>query len=174
MEQPTSFGLRLRIPGWCHSAKLSVNGEPIELAPRMECGYVKLERLWHPSDRVQLDLDMPVEQVYAHPDVRQDSGQIALQRGPLVYCLEAADHSVPLQRIVMPREATLSSHFEASLLGGVTVITGEGLAADTTGWENALYRKQGPDLKPCALTAIPYYAWDNRQAGQMRVWLPLG
>ena len=174
MEQPATFGLRLRIPGWCHSAKLSVNGEPIELASRMECGYVKLERLWHPSDRVQLDLDMPVEQVYAHPDVRQDSGQIALQRGPLVYCLEAADHSVPLQRIVMPREATLSSHFEADLLGGVTVITGEGLAADTTGWENALYRKQGPDLKPCALTAIPYYAWDNRQPGQMRVWLPLG
>ena len=173
MEQPTSFGLRLRIPGWCHSAKLSVNGEPIEPASRMECGYVKLERLWHPSDRVQLDLDMPVEQVYAHPDVRQDSGQIALQRGPLVYCLEAADHSVPLQRILMPREATLSSHFEANMLGGVTVICGEGLAADTTGWENALYRKQGPDLKPCALTAIPYYAWDNRQPGQMRVWLPL-
>jgi DUF1680 family protein len=123
---------------------------------------------------VKLDLDMPVEQIYAHPDVRQDSGQIALQRGPLVYCLESVDHRVPLQRIVMPREATLSSHFEADLLGGVIVICGEGLEADAIGWENVLYRKRGPVLKKCMLTAIPYYAWDNRRAGQMRVWLTPG
>ncbi len=173
MERPATFGLRLRVPGWCRAAGLSVNGELLEVAPRLERGYLRLERSWRPADRVQLELPMTVEQVYAHPDVRQDVGCVALQRGPLVYCLEEVDHAIPLQRIFLPRAAQLSSHFDASLLGGVTVITGQALAADVAGWSETLYRPQRPDLKPCPLKAVPYYAWDNRQAGQMRVWLPL-
>jgi DUF1680 family protein len=173
MDRPATFGLRLRIPGWCRAARLSVNGEPVEVKLRLERGYVRLERSWRPADRVQLELAMPIEQVYAHPDVRQDVGSVALQRGPLVYCLEEVDHGIPLQRIVLPRDTQLSSHFDASLLGGVAVITGPALAADTSDWSNILYRGQGPELKPCLLTAIPYYAWDNRRPGQMRVWLPL-
>jgi DUF1680 family protein len=173
MAGPAAFGLKLRIPGWCHSARLSVNGQPAELAPSLDRGYARLERTWHPDDQVQLELAMPVERISAHPDVRQDAGQVALQRGPLVYCLEAVDHAVPLQRIILPQQAQLSSHFEPDLLGGVNVIRGEALAAESSDWNGILYRSQGPVLKPCTLTAIPYYAWDNRQPGQMRVWLPV-
>jgi len=173
-ERPTSLGLNLRIPGWCRDARLSVNGEPVEIASRLDRGYVRLERRWGPHDRVTLELAMPVERVYAHPDVRQDVGQVALQRGPLIYCLEQVDHPVPLQRIVLPRDAPLSSRFEASLLGGVTVITGEALVADTSGWDRTLYRTQRSDLKHCDMIAVPYYAWDNRQPGGMQVWLPVG
>jgi DUF1680 family protein len=173
MEQPLSFGLKLRIPGWCHTEHLSVNGEPMEIPSQLERGYVRLERIWRPGDQIKLELAMPVEYSYAHPDVRQDTGQIALQRGPIVYCLEEVDHTVPLQRIILSRETQLSSNFEANLLGGVTTIKGEALAADASDWNQTLYRAKSPILKPCLLTAIPYYAWDNRQPGQMRVWLPL-
>jgi hypothetical protein len=174
MERPAAFGLKLRIPGWCRQATLSVNGEPVEITPSLERGYVRVERLWRPADQVRLELAMPVERIHAHPDVRQNAGQAALQRGPLVYCLEAVDHAVPLQRILLPHDAQLSTYFEPDLLGGVTVIRGEALAAETSDWHETLYRAQAPMLNPCALTAIPYYAWDNRQPGQMRVWLPLG
>jgi DUF1680 family protein len=172
MDRPAAFGLKLRIPGWCHSARLSVNGEPVEIAPFLERGYVRVERLWQPVDQVTLELPMPVERIYAHPHVRQTAGQVALQRGPLVYCLEAVDHSVPLQCILLPHDAQLSTHFEPELLGGVNVLTAEALAADSSDWDATLYRAQAPVLKACRLTAIPYYAWDNRQPGQMRVWLP--
>lgn len=173
MEHPAAFALKLRIPGWCRQAALKVNTEPMEITPLLERGYVTLERIWQPSDQVELQLEMPVERMHAHPDVRQDAGLVALQRGPLVYCLEAVDHSEPLQRILLPRAAQFSSHFEPELLGGITVIRAEALAADPSGWEETLYRPQGPGLTPCRLTAIPYYAWDNRQPGQMRVWLPV-
>ena len=174
LERPASLGLNLRIPGWCRDARLSVNGEPVEIASRLDRGYVRLERRWGPQDRVTLELAMPVERVYAHPDVRQDVGRVALQRGPLVYCLEQVDHPVPLHRIVLPRGATLSSRFEADLLGGVVVIAGEALAADVSDWEQTLYRTRSPDLKHCGIVAVPYYTWDNRQPGGMRVWLPAG
>jgi DUF1680 family protein len=172
LERPAQLGLRLRIPGWCRTVRLSVNGEPIEVAPRLERGYARLDRTWRPDDRVQLELDMPIERIHAHPDVGSDAGRTALQRGPIVYCLEGADHDPPLQRIALPSGAPLESRFDADLLGGVTVIEGGALAADASDWRDALYRGRRPDLKPIRLTAVPYYAWDNRAAGQMRVWIP--
>jgi DUF1680 family protein len=172
MDRPAVFGLRLRIPGWCRQARLLVNGEAVELASRMDHGYARIERSWRHADRVRLELAMPVERMYAQPDASADTGRTALQRGPIVYCLEAADHAVPLTRILLPRGADLIDHYEANLLKGVTVITGEALAADESEWGNALYRTHPPKLKPCRLTAIPYYAWDNRRPGRMRVWIP--
>ncbi len=172
MDRPMTFGLKCRVPGWCRSAHLSVNGEPIEITPLLERGYIRLERTWQPADQVELELAMPIERIYAHPDVRQNVGHVALQRGPLIYCLEEVDHSLPLHQIILPHETQLSRQFDANLLGGVAVITGEVLAADISDWNNILYRAQCTALKPCLLTAIPYYAWDNRQSGQMRVWLP--
>ena len=172
MERPAAFALRLRIPGWCRSASLSMNGAPVDIAGRLERGYARLERLWQPGDRLALELAMPVERMVAHPDIRQDTGQVALQRGPLVYCLEESDHAVPLQRISLPRQAELSARFDPNLLGGVVTITGTALAADAGGWEGTLYRPRAPQQVPCTLAAIPYYTWDNRRPGPMRVWIP--
>jgi uncharacterized protein len=171
MDESTVFGLNLRIPGWCRTARLSVNGDSLDLTEHTTKGYARVERLWHPGDHVVLALDMPVERVYAHPDVRQDTGCVALQRGPLVYCLEAVDHAVPLHRIVLPRTADLASHLEPGALGGIVVITGSAQAAGDTDWEGMLYRSWPAMAHPCAITAIPYYAWDNRTPGGMRVWL---
>jgi len=171
MDEPAVFGLNLRIPGWCRTAYLSVNGASFDLTEHVTKGYARVERLWQSGDRVVLDLAMPVERVYAHPDVRQDAGCVALQRGPLVYCLEAVDHTVPLHRIVLPKAAELVSHFEPGLLGSIVVITGTAQAADDADWEGMLYRSWPATAYPCTITAIPYYAWDNRTPGEMRVWL---
>jgi len=138
----------------------------------LDRGYISIKRTWQPGDRVQLQLDMPVERVYAHPNVGADVGAVALQRGPLVYCLEQADQSEPVSHLRLPADGRLESHFEPGLLGGVVVVTGEGLTVDAAGWDGQLYRLQPPGLQPATLTAIPYYAWDNRAPGTMQVWLP--
>src|SRR5205085_6808441 len=129
LEQSASFALRLRVPGWCRDARVAVNGAPVALDGLIERGYARLEREWHDADRVSLELDMPVERVYAHPDVRQDAGSVALMRGPLVYCFEQADQAQPVHRLRLPAAAPLEAHYEPKLLGGVVVITGQGQAA---------------------------------------------
>jgi uncharacterized protein len=174
LDEPATLGLRLRIPGWCQEARLKVNGETFDIAGHLEEGYVRVERVWQSGDRVELDLAMPVERMYANPNVRQDVGCVAFQRGPLVYCLEGADNNVPLYRILVPRTAELQSRFEPDLLGGVTVIRGQALFEDDSGWAGKLYRSRPPSLQSETITAIPYYAWDNRQPGEMRVWLHEG
>ena len=141
-------------------------------AAPIDRGYIAIRRMWQPGDRVQLDLEMPVERVYAHPQVGQDVGAVALQRGPLVYCAEQADQAEPVQRLRLPAGAALDTHFEPGLLGGVVVITADAAAADEAEWDSQLYRSQAPSLHPVQLKAIPYYAWDNREAGGMQVWLP--
>src|SRR5581483_2785084 len=195
MEQPIEFGLNLRIPGWCEHARLTINDEevPIEqyqnnlslhshereaLAPRGAFvnaygykGYVRVARRWQPGDSVVLSLDMPVQRVWAHPDVRDDSGCVALQRGPLVYCLEGVDNAAPLNHIRLSADAKFESHFDPTMLRGVTVIRGEGSALETGDWDGVLYRTTLPSRRPYSFVAIPYYAWDNRQPGEMRVWI---
>ena len=115
---------------------------------------------------------MPVERMYAHPDVHQDAGQVALQRGPIVYCFEEVDQAAQLPRLFLPAAAALTPTFQPDLLDGVVTLSGQGLAASADGWQDVLYRTQEPQLQPITVTAIPYYAWDNRAPGAMRVWLP--
>ena len=111
ITQPASFSLLLRKPGWCGSMQIAINGEAVDWRAHWESGYVRLERVWQPSDQVQIEFDMPVERIYANPNVRQDLGYIALQRGPLVYRLEQADTSAPLHHIILPSTSPFSTHF---------------------------------------------------------------
>ncbi|HZS79590.1 MAG TPA: beta-L-arabinofuranosidase domain-containing protein [Ktedonobacteraceae bacterium] len=171
MTEPATFALKLRLPGWCRSTSLRINGQMYDLAGHVECGYVHIERQWQAGDIVTLELAMPVERVYAYPNVRQDAGCVALKCGPLVYCLEGVDHSVPLHRIVLPENVELSNTFEAGMLDGVVVIHGQALGENDADWGKLLYRTTPPERIPTIITAIPYYAWDNRQPGEMRVWL---
>jgi DUF1680 family protein len=178
-ESPAAFGLNLRIPGWSRNATLIVNGEAVDVeaakanggSTSVERGYARTEREWKAGDEVELVLPMPVQRIEANPAVRQDAGCVALQRGPVVYCLEQVDNPAPLHRIVLPRDAELKPCFEVNLLGGITVIRGEALVVDDSDWDDALYRAEPAKLKPSEITAIPYYAWDNREPGEMRVWI---
>ena len=78
---------------------------------------------------------------------------------------------VPLHRIVLPRDAELKPYFEKELLGGVTIVKGEALLVDDSDWDKTIYRAEPARLNPLEITAIPYYAWDHREPGEMRVWI---
>lgn len=179
---PTRFGVCLRVPGWCREARLAVNGEEQPVAP--ERGYVRVERAWVAGDRIVLDLAMPVERVYAHPDVAADRGRVALQRGPVVYCLEEADNAVPddpgrgtgpwLDALALPRGAELTAAYEPDVLGGVVTLTGRAVRPADRQGEGApdtLYRPAPGATTPRGIKAVPYYAWGNRARGEMLVWL---
>ena len=114
---------------------------------------------------------MLVEGLHAHPDVVADVGQVALRRGPLVYCLEQVDHAVPLHRMVLADPAQLGAQIEPDLLGGVTILSGPAAALDDTDWQGVLYRTDPPATRSSTVRAVPYYAWDNREPGPMRVWI---
>ncbi len=172
VPQPTKFGLRLRIPGWCKGATLKVNGEAVDLSGKIEKGYARIEREWKSGDSVELDLPMPVERVYSHPEVRQDMRHVALQRGPVVFCLEEADNDDSLFKVMLPKDAQLNASFQKDLLDGVVTITGEAVVVDQSGWEGQLYRTEPVKTKPYKFTAIPYFAWANRKIGKMVVWIP--
>ena len=169
---PAEFGLWLRVPGWSRGATLRVNGEEIRVDGHLERGYVKLERTWRGGDRIDFDLPMPVERVYANPFVAEDVGCVALQRGPLIFCLEEADNPVALHQVCLPRSAALDAQFDPDCLGGVVRVRTEGLVADVRDWNGQLYRPAHPvRLQRQPLVAVPYAVWGNRSLGQMRVWI---
>ena len=161
-----AFTLHLRIPGWCRGARLTLNGRPQPPAP--VDGYVALQRTWQPGDALVLTLPMPVERVHADPRVTTVAGQVALQRGPLVYCFEEADHGANLAALALPRTAELTARADAAFLGGCVVIESTGTRDQTT---PTLYSTTTPVAAPVALRAIPYGLWANRGEGEMRVWI---
>lgn len=171
IDKPVEFCLNLRIPDWCKKARLSVNDEPPSGEQHLRKGYARIARRWQSGDRVVLRLDMPVERIYAHPDIRMDNGCVALQRGPIVYCLETADNPVALHRISLPETAELEGHFDPGLPGGGVAIRANALVMETEDWSGKLYRTTPPVHSPHTLVAIPYYAWDQREPGEMRVWI---
>ncbi len=168
-ERPAAFTYGLRIPGWCQGRyTLKVNGQAAEEQPRE--GYVLLTREWKPGDLVELSLPMEACRVWAHQHVREDAGKVAVQRGPLVFCLEEADNGKDLHRALLPRDAGFQEEFRPDLLGGVEVLTCTGLEEE--GETEALYTSRPPRLeKERKLTFIPYYAWANRGEGEMAVWV---
>ena len=171
-EQDREFAVNLRLPAWCSGPTLKVNGEAITRFNRVR-GYAQLRRTWHRGDVIDLTLPMPVERIKAYPTVAADTGRVALQRGPIVYCLEGADNGGPVRNLVIPREAKLSAQHHPELLGGVTVIKGPARAIPRTEWPDTLYRPttQAPGVTTCEFTAIPYFANANRQPCEMMVWM---
>lgn len=163
-ESPLRFALHVRIPGWVDgrpvasdlyaaddvpgaSPTITVNGEAIDATARRD-GYVVIERAWQAGDRVMIDLPMPVRRVHSHDKVAACRGRVALMRGPMVYCVEEADNADPLG-VTLPGDAELVAEHDDDLLGGVTIIRD----------------------RARTMTAIPYYAWNNRTPGKMQVWL---
>jgi DUF1680 family protein len=171
VDAPASFALMLRIPGWCRSYKLTVNGKRFTAPVRK--GYAQIRRRWSDGDTVRLAMAMPIERVAAHPAVAADAGKVALQQGPVVYCLEQCDHKADVQSICLPDRAKLTARFDARLLGGVAVIEGPAVAPASAGWDGKLYRPAADvKLLPTRIKAVPYCLWDNRKGGAMAVWLP--
>jgi DUF1680 family protein len=172
--------LSLRIPHWSAGFAARVAGEPVE--DTAADGWLRLERVWAPGDEVTLELDLTPRLTSADPRVDAVRGCVAIERGPLVYCLEQVDHpGGGLDDIVIDTSRPLTEQDRPDLLGGVVTVRAAGRrrAAPDSGhwWPYRAARRGGtaPVEDPAVpLTAIPYYAWANRQDGSMRVWLPTG
>lgn len=171
IPSPCRFELRLRVPGWCEGATIAVNQQPVTPLT-IERGYAVLAREWRTGDTVDLNLPMPVQRMVAHPLVEENRGLVALQRGPLVYCFEACDQTESLDSMSVPVSAELATVRAPHLPGGVVGLQGTGEIAPDRVWTGQLYQPSVPTRR-VPVTAIPYFAWDNRAAGAMRVWLPI-
>ena len=174
-EKESEFAIRLRIPGWLQSAPvasdlyayttpagkytLKVNGSTVK--PAEGDGYATIVRTWKPDDVIELELPMAVRRVKANDQVEDDRGMLAMERGPIVYCLEGIDQpdSVVFNKFI-PVDAKIDATFDANLLKGVMVLSG-------TAKEVA---KDG-SIKDVPFKAVPYSTWNNRGAGQMEVWV---
>ncbi len=163
---PAEFTLHLRLPGWCRTPHLGVNGSPV--AAEAVHGYVALRRTWRTGDKVVLDLPMPVERVHADVRVAAAAGLVALQRGPVVYCVEEKDNGPQLAALSLPRESPLTAHHVPDLLGGCVILEA---AARRTEPGAQLYSTEPARQQAVRLCAVPYALWANRGEGEMRVWI---
>ena len=168
-QQPTAFTLCVRIPGWAQGqpvpsdlyhylqasslpVEIKVNGEKVVFA--VDKGYAQLQRTWQRGDVVEVTLSMPIHRVVSHPNVQDNVGKVALERGPLVYCAEGVDNNEHVLNKVLRDDDVLNAESVPDLLDGVTVIHAP--------------QRDGK------LIFIPYYAWAERGVGEMAVWLKRG
>ena len=174
------FTFYLRIPGWADHAQVTVNGKALTGIKPGE--YLPIQRRWSPGDVIRAQFEMIPQVLEANPHVVDDNGRVAVQRGPLVYCLEGLDQQdgVALSDLAVDLgqkpEARFRTELKSDLLGGVVVLQHTGAAYEKTASQDALYsRYTGAALKSrrVPLTFIPYYAWANRAATPMQVWTPL-
>lgn len=168
--------LALRLPEWCDKPQLTVNGQPIR--PTMTNGYCNIERVWSVGDVLELELDMTPRLTAPNPRALSLRGMLAIERGPLVYCFEDLDqpNHVSVSDVQLDPEQPLKQEEQPNLLEGIVVIHANGYAPED-GQEHAplyaLYRPANANERhPIHLTAIPYFAWGNRQLDGMRVWIP--
>jgi uncharacterized protein len=171
----------IRIPGWAVNQPvpgdayicLQSSKSPVliklnqkELSYTTEKGYAVIDREWKKGDEISIQLPMNIERVIANSNIQDNNGRVALQRGPLVFCLEHPDNNGKAMNIILPDDANLSASFNPELLGGLMTIhskvpavnvSSDGLSIDTSIKE---------------ITAIPYFSWANRAEGEMQVWIP--
>ncbi len=172
-QKPTA--VYLRIPGWCSKATILVNGRDAAVAVKPGT-YAKLEQTWKAGDKISLALDMPVQLVEANPLVEETRGQVAVKRGPLVYCVESKDlpQGVQVQDLVMPVQSSWELKPENWGQHPLTLLQTTAFQKAPQNWEQTLYKPvNAAGLRPVTIKLIPYYAWANRGAGDMSVWLPL-
>jgi DUF1680 family protein len=169
------FAIKLRIPGWASGAVIRINGAPADIATK-SATYAEVRRVWRAGDVLELDLPMPVVLLEANPLVEETRNQVAVKRGPLVYCLESPDlpAEVRIEDVAVTASHNLTPWHDAALLSGVTVLEGRLRAHQSPPWNNELYRPlaTAPPKEETAARLIPYYAWSNRGKSEMSVWLP--
>jgi uncharacterized protein len=177
---PSEFSVFVRIPSWSRFSRVTVNGKPAGFAAKPG-EYFEVRRTWTPGDRVQAVFDVSPRLVQANPLVRENVGRVAVERGPLVYCLEQADQhgvaSVLDAALLIGTNAKFNSRFRPDLLGGVVTLEHPGTVSAKPLSSEPLYesvpRRSGSVRgKSAELTLIPYYAWANRGPMAMMVWIP--
>ncbi len=174
-EKTSPFALCLRIPGWAENqvvpsdlysfvspetdtVSVTVNGEPVQY--KIEKGYAVIDREWKQGDVVSYNIPMSIRRVQANAQVADDAGKVAIERGPIVYCLEGADNGKDLMTLSLPDSSKLTESYNSGELSGIVTISGEAEIA------------KGKKVTAQKFTAIPYFVWNNRGADEMKVWIP--
>ncbi|WP_033168453.1 beta-L-arabinofuranosidase domain-containing protein [Clostridium sp. KNHs205] len=170
-KKARNYTLAFRIPGWCRKVGITVNGEYYPLEGNVSGGYVSVTRLWKAQEEIRISFDMPVELIQSHPEVRANAGKVALQRGPLVYCLEEADNGENLSALTIDTESEFVINKEPDLMKEALSVTGKGVRILDDQWENILYQPYRKREEEVEIKAIPYFLWGNRKAGEMLVWM---
>jgi hypothetical protein len=164
--------LYLRIPDWADKGLVSELHDIDTIYEAPPGSYYPI--LVRDGSCIVLTMPMVTRRITSNPNVTGNLGRVALQCGPLIYCIEQADHDVDVWSIALPDDAKLKEEWRPDFLGGVMVITGEAVSIPPA--TPALYSRYCPEEEveatPVAFTAIPYYAWANREAGPMQVWIP--
>ena len=179
-EKPTEFTFYLRIPGWSEGTEVKLNGKAVSGATAGQ--YLPMRRQWTPGDVISVKFNMAPQVTEANPRVAEDFGRVAVQRGPLVYCLEQLDQpqGVALYDVMLDLRRSSSAQFheqyQKDLLGGVVVLNHSGTATEKSSSGTRLYYQYSPvspKTRQVELKFIPYYAWANRAATPMQVWTPI-
>jgi DUF1680 family protein len=179
--EAATFTLYLRIPGWASKATVALDGKPLPEKPKPG-EYFAIHREWKDGSTVRLQLDMAPHLMAANPLVREDYGRVAVQRGPLLYCLEQVDQvdQESVFDVVLPAGSDPSQgftpQFQPDILGGIVVLKHKGIATPKPLSQEPLYRilerAPGSKEREVDLIFIPYYAWANRLPSAMEVWIP--
>jgi DUF1680 family protein len=169
LEGKASFNYGFRIPGWCKSCTVKLNGSTVNYT--LKDGYALINREWASGDRITVVFDMPVSLVETNPHVRDKSGKLAVTRGPVVYCLEEKDNGKELFKLHAGKPSVFNVKYQKDLLEGLCTVSFIG-KKERDWQEDALYRNSADAAyEDKEFLLIPYYAWANRGAGEMRVWI---
>jgi len=169
----SSYSLMLRIPGWAEDVSVAVNGEKVN--QRIQPGtYLIIDRTWRKGDIVELDIPMPAQLIRSNPLVESTKNQVAVKRGPVVYCLESPDlpDGISVMDVIIPKDIELNAVYNENVLGGVAVLEGKALLNQNGFEEEKLYHeKKTSKLDHIDIRLIPYFTWSNRGASEMTVWM---
>ena len=163
--------IKLRIPGWCREVNVSVNGRPVPYD--REKGYIGVNGKWKKGDIITYSMEMGTRIVEANPLVEENRGQVAVQRGPIVYCAESPDlGDIDIDDIAIPVDAKFTP-VEVVIDGSrMMALEGEVVVRDEAAWKGQLYREVSRKNERRTIRLIPYYAWGNRGKSEMTVWMP--
>jgi DUF1680 family protein len=174
-----AWTLSLRVPDWCRGATATVNGTPVP-ASASGNGYLEITRQWRAGDVVAFSMPMPPRLTVPHPAADAIRGAVAIERGPVVYCLESPDQpeGVDLNHVELMVDQPLTEELRENLLGQpVVVVTAQGIARDDSAWAGSGWATLGEQPAPAGrrvpLTAIPYHLWANRGPSVMRIFVPV-
>ena len=167
------FSLRLRLPSWCSEAKLFINGKSTPYTT--DKGYVNINRKWKKGDIITWNMAMPTELLESNPLVEETRNQVAVKRGPMVYCLESNDmpSGARVFDVAIPSTATFKPTPTTLDNAPITALETTGVRINDQQWDKTLYRPVSKQKKTIALKLIPYYAWSNRGPSEMTIWVPI-
>lgn len=169
-----AFDIAVRIPGWATGADISINGKPagVEAKPGT---YVLLNREWKAGDVIVVDLPMEATLVEGHSRIEEVRNQVAIKRGPVVYCVETPDlpDNSGVLDVYLAGKNELTSEYKSDFLGGLTVIKSDVLIRKDKKDEGMYHQVSAPEWEKHQLQFVPYYAWSNRGTADMTVFLPI-